>query len=162
MGPTAEWFVSQCWTGLAQTHHDFSCPRSQLHREGMHRILGISKNIHNFEASRRHNHIPFLPSFSCSNFHSSTLRTFSANLRIYRSPFLKTSWARNLAFHSAVSLAKSLNAPTHQYHRIPVSRISSTDSPVSQVNLFYDCGMDVSEECLTVTTTAQFHSFKYP
>lgn len=110
MGPTAEWFVSQCWTGLAQTHHDFSCSRSQLHREGMRRILGISKNIRNFEASRRHNHIPFLPSFSCSNFHSSTLSTFSANLRIYRSPFLKTSWARNLAFHSAVSLAKSLNA----------------------------------------------------
>lgn len=68
-------------------------------------------------------------------FHSSVCNIFLANLGACRSPFFKTSWAKNVVFHSAVSLASSL---TH---------LSSNHSPVSRIDLLFDRGTATAERC---------------
>ena len=87
------------------------------------------------------------PSSSWSNFHFSILSAFLSKPGIDRNPFLKILWARNLAFHSAVSLAEFFNA----FSIYPLTSI------LDQFTFWLWCG------CLRrgSVTIAQFHSFKY-
>lgn len=81
-----EWLVSQWCTRLAQTHHDFSHSRSQVHSWTLYTTLRVPRT------SRTLKHLkarPLLPSSSNSKFCSYILSTFLANLGKYRSPFLK-------------------------------------------------------------------------
>lgn len=116
--------------------------KSHIHRTALCRTPGVSENIQTFEAPERHNHLPLLPSSSCMNFHSSTLSTFLASLGIFRSPFLKTC-AKNISCFFGKVPQCVYYLPTHQDHKL----------------IYF---LTVSEECLTVTATAQFHSLKYP
>lgn len=103
---------------------------SRVHKGALCGTLHTSKDTQDFEVPKRHTHI------SCSNFHSSILSIFLANLRIYKNQFLKTSWARNLAF---TQLFLWQSSSTH---------LSSTNSPLSRTSFFSDCSVYASEDCL--------------
>lgn len=100
-----EWLVSQWCTCLAQTHHDFSHSRSQVHSWTLYTTLRVSENIQDFEAPESTSSLALLLKFKVLFLHFEHILGQSRKIQ---KPIFKTSWTRNLAFYSAVSLATFL------------------------------------------------------